>query len=65
MIMNHDHDDKDDDHHHLQHRRTEDMTLNTRCVASQSLSSTHRAAETSLIQGVFLVFLCSVSSIFM
>ena len=34
----------------------EDLPLITRCVASYSLSSTH-AAETSLIQGVFLVFL--------
>ena len=37
--------------------RIEDMALIARCVASQSLSSTHGAAETSLIQGVFLYFL--------
>ena len=50
--------------------RIEDMALITRCVASQSLSSTHGAAEPpsyreyfyyvlhfSLIQGVFQVFL--------
>ena len=32
-----------------------------RCVASQTWSSTHRAAETSLIQGGFLVFLVFLS----
>ena len=38
----------------------EDLPLITRCVASYSLSSAH-AAETSLIQGVFLLSLHIIS----